>query len=129
RWSKREPTRCRFRNRGSWSFEATRTTSLLPMQTSASVIPSRFSRSRSRLNNATLRRRVMRNNLLLITVVGVTALVIYAGSHSSSPLRAQADVALTGLVISEEEDRMEGVVVTARKEGSPISISVVTDAT
>ena len=71
----------------------------------------------------------MRNNLLLTAAVGVTALVISAGSHSSSSLRAQAGVALTGLVISEEEDRMEGVVVTAHREGSPISISVVTDAT
>jgi streptogramin lyase len=71
----------------------------------------------------------MRNNLLLTAAVGVTALVVYAGSHSSSPLRAQSGVALTGLVISEEEDRMEGVVVTAHREGSPISISVVTDET
>jgi streptogramin lyase len=71
----------------------------------------------------------MRNNLLLTFVAGITALVIHAGSHSSSPLRAQAGVALTGLVVSEEEDRMEGVVVTAHQEGSPISISVVTDAT
>jgi len=71
----------------------------------------------------------MRNNLLLFAVAGVTALVMYAGSNSSSSLRAQSGVALTGLVTSEEEERMEGVVVTARKEGSPISISVVTDQT
>ena len=70
----------------------------------------------------------MRSNVLLTIVAGVTALVICAGSHIS-PLRAQAGVALTGLVISEEEDRMEGVVVTAHREGSPISISVVTDET
>ena len=44
-------------------------------------------------------------------------------------LRAQAGVALTGRVISEEEGPMEGVVVTARKEGSTISMSVVTDNT
>ena len=71
----------------------------------------------------------MRNNLLLAVVAGVTTLVIGAASHFSSPLRAQSGIALTGLVVSEEEDRMEGVVVTARKEGSPISISVVTDET
>ena len=69
----------------------------------------------------------MRTNLWLTSVAVVTILVMYAGSHSSSPARAQAGVALTGLVISEEEDRMEGVVVTAHREGSPISISVVTD--
>jgi virginiamycin B lyase len=71
----------------------------------------------------------MRNNLLLTSVAGITMLLVFAGSHSSSPLQAQAGVALTGLVISEEEDRMEGVVVTAHREGSPISISVVTDET
>jgi len=69
----------------------------------------------------------MRTNLWLTSGAVVTVLVMYAGSHSSSPVRAQAGVALTGLVISEEEDRMEGVVVTAHREGSPISISVVTD--
>jgi streptogramin lyase len=69
----------------------------------------------------------MRNNLLLVAVAGVAALAMYAGSDWSSPLRAQAGVALTGRVTSDEEGPMEGVVVTARKEGSPISISVVTD--
>ncbi len=69
----------------------------------------------------------MRKNLLLIAVAGVAALVMYAGSDSSSPVKAQAGVALTGLVTSDEEGRMEGVVVTARREGSTISISAVTD--
>jgi streptogramin lyase len=68
----------------------------------------------------------MRKSLLLFTVSGLTALLIHAG-FDWSPLQAQAGVALTGLVISDEEGPMEGVVVTARAEGSPISISVVTD--
>src|SRR5256885_3155235 len=68
----------------------------------------------------------MRKNLLLTAVAGV-AVVMYAGSDSWSPLRAQAGVALTGRVVSEDEGPMEGVVVTARKEGSTISISTVTD--
>ena len=42
----------------------------------------------------------MRNNLLLTSAALVTTLVMYAGSHTSSPLRAQSGVALTGLVIS-----------------------------
>jgi len=41
---------------------------------------------------------------------------------------AQAPVALTGQVSSAEEGAMEGVVVSARRDGSTISISVVTDA-
>src|SRR6266849_134534 len=41
---------------------------------------------------------------------------------------AQESVALTGQVTAAEEGAMEGVVVSARKDGSTISISVVTDA-
>src|SRR5437868_4566553 len=39
-----------------------------------------------------------------------------------------ADFALTGKVTSIEEGAMEGVVVSARKDGSTIRVSVVTDA-
>jgi streptogramin lyase len=70
----------------------------------------------------------MRKNLLLFTVSGLAALIVHAGSDWS-PLQAQRGVALSGRVTSEEEGPMEGVVVTARAEGSPISLSVVTDAT
>src|SRR6266446_7065304 len=41
---------------------------------------------------------------------------------------AQGNSALTGLVTSEAEGAMEGVVVTARKAGAKFSVSVVTDA-
>src|SRR5207245_11524909 len=41
---------------------------------------------------------------------------------------AQATVELTGHVSSAEEGAMEGVVVSAKKDGSTISISVVTYA-
>jgi streptogramin lyase len=62
----------------------------------------------------------------MFAVSGLAALLIHAGSDWS-PLQAQAGVALTGRVTSDEEGPMEGVVVTARKEGSSISMSVVTD--
>src|SRR6266581_2274105 len=52
----------------------------------------------------------------------------YAQSEASRPAQAQAAVALTGRVSSAEEGAMEGVVVSGRKDGSTISISVVTDA-
>src|SRR5256885_1237198 len=42
--------------------------------------------------------------------------------------QAQAPAALTGQVSSAEEGAMEGVVVSAKRDGSTISISVVTDA-
>src|SRR5262245_4277712 len=41
---------------------------------------------------------------------------------------ARAQSALTGVVSSVEEGAMEGVVVTAKKDGSTIAVSVVTDA-
>jgi len=69
--------------------------------------------------------RTVRGIPLLFAVSGLAAL-IYAGSDWSA-LQAQAGVALTGRVISDAEGPMEGVVVTARKEGSTISMSVVTD--
>ena len=43
----------------------------------------------------------------------------------TSPAAAQS--ALSGTVSSAEEGNMEGVVVTAKKDGSPINISVVSD--
>jgi streptogramin lyase len=68
----------------------------------------------------------MRKNLLLTAVAGVATLLVFVGSDSS-PLQAQPGVALSGRVVSDEEGPMEGVVVTARAEGSTISISAVTD--
>jgi hypothetical protein len=40
---------------------------------------------------------------------------------------AQTGAALTGVVSSQEEGNMEGVLVNAKKEGSTITITVVTD--
>ena len=70
---------------------------------------------------------VVRKNLLLMAAAGISALVMSAKSDLSSPLRAQSGVALTGRVTSVQEGPMEGVVVTARREGSTISVSVATD--
>ena len=68
----------------------------------------------------------MRTARAVFVIAGFAALVMSAGSDSS-PLQAQAGVALTGRVTSDQEGAMEGVVVTARKAGSAISLSVVTD--
>jgi len=74
-----------------------------------------------------LRSAVLRHHLLLAAAAGLAAFAVYAKSDLPLPLQAQSGVALTGLVTSDEEGPMEGVVVTARKEGSTISISTVTD--
>src|SRR3954471_16175421 len=44
-----------------------------------------------------------------------------------SPSFAQSAAALTGTVSSAEEGNMEGVLVTAKKEGSTVAMTVVTD--
>jgi len=65
----------------------------------------------------------MRKNWLLSTVAGLAAFIVQAG-----PVQAQAPAALTGQVNSAEEGNMEGVVVSAKKDGSTVTVSVVTDA-
>jgi streptogramin lyase len=57
-----------------------------------------------------------------------SALAIVLSQTSSSPVRAQNQDAITGKVTSDAEGAMEGVVVTAHKDGSIVSISVTTDA-
>src|SRR5260370_42704927 len=44
------------------------------------------------------------------------------------PAAAQAPAALTGQVTSAEEGAMEGVLVSARKAGSTMAVTVVSDA-
>jgi virginiamycin B lyase len=63
-------------------------------------------------------------------VLLVTAAAIAAGLLHERPTSLQAQepsVALSGRVASAEEGPMEGVLVTARKGGSTIAITVVTD--
>src|SRR5262249_40880120 len=57
---------------------------------------------------------------LLATTVGFALMTLSA--------EAQAPSALTGQVSSAEEGNMEGVVVSAKKDGSTITTSVVSDA-
>src|SRR6266850_5926549 len=68
------------------------------------------------------RKRTMRTrDYLLSTTFAVTFLLLPAA------LPANAQSALTGVVTSAEEGAMEGVVVSAKKDGSTITVSVVTD--
>ena len=60
---------------------------------------------------------------LLASVAGLVALVLGA----SAPAFAQAATALSGEVSSAKEGLMEGVVVSARKDDSTITVSVVSD--
>ena len=60
---------------------------------------------------------------VMAVVAGSAALFAVLTSSSMA-----ADAALTGQVTSAEEGAMEGVVVSAKRDGSTITISVVTDA-
>ncbi len=60
--------------------------------------------------------------LLLLTSVGL------AGLFLSCVAQAQSGVALTGKVISEQEPTMEGVLVSAKLDGSSVTTTVVTNA-
>ena len=61
--------------------------------------------------------------LLLATTVAVTFTLFGAGTHCST---AAAQV-LSGRVSSAEENAMEGVVVSAKKAGSTVTVSVISD--
>ena len=63
-------------------------------------------------------------HMSLITTTALAVCLAFGGA----PNARAADAALTGKVTSLEEGAMEGVVVSARKEGSTIRISVITDA-
>jgi len=61
-----------------------------------------------------------------VSILAVAAAAIcFALPHSAA---AQAPVALTGQISSAKEGAMEGVVVSAKKAGSTVTVSVVSDA-
>jgi virginiamycin B lyase len=61
--------------------------------------------------------------ILFASAAALTAFV----SHTAAPAIAQNAAALSGAVTSAKEGPMEGVVVSARKDGSTITVSVVSD--
>jgi virginiamycin B lyase len=63
----------------------------------------------------------MRKTTLMLLATASLVLLISAGPST-------AQTALTGVVTSADEGPMEGVLVTAKKDGSTIAITVVTDA-
>jgi virginiamycin B lyase len=63
--------------------------------------------------------------ILLGTTAALAIGLIHSGSDFS---RAAAQAALNGQVASSEEGAMEGVVVSAKKVGSTVTVSVISDA-
>jgi virginiamycin B lyase len=70
----------------------------------------------------------MRVGHVLLSFVATLALMLILAGSDSSRAHAQTAVALTGQVSSAEEGAMEGVLVSAKKAGSTITITVVSDA-
>src|SRR5437667_7043156 len=62
--------------------------------------------------------------LLLASALGFASTYLAPGRAA----QAQAPAALTGTVTSQQEGAMQGVIVSAKKAGGTITISVVTDA-
>jgi virginiamycin B lyase len=71
------------------------------------------------IRESTMRSKLMLNSILVALVVLFTA---------AEPVWAQDLAVLTGIVSSDAEGNMEGVVVTAGKPGSIVQVSVTTDA-
>src|SRR5919109_4717151 len=63
---------------------------------------------------------------LMVTLVATAAAMAFP--PISSVARTEGEAALTGVVSSEAEGKMEGVVVTARRVKSIVQVSVTTDA-
>lgn len=65
--------------------------------------------------------------LFLATAVFVTGTLLLVEDSLARP-KASAPAALSGQVTSKEEGPMEGVLVTAKKDNTPIAVTVYTDA-
>src|SRR5216683_1241646 len=74
-----------------------------------------------------IRRIKMRARLLLLMFAAVAVVVCFKISPHRAFAEGQAPAALTGQVTSDEEGPMEGVVVSAKLDGSTISVSVMSD--
>src|SRR5579871_1258404 len=59
-----------------------------------------------------------------VAVLGLGEMLAPAKSFAQTP-----SVALTGRVTSAQEGAMEGVLVSAKRDGSPLTVTVVTDNT
>ena len=69
----------------------------------------------------------MRARIRSLTPIAILAIVLVQSAHTTPRAQAQSAAALTGQVTSSEEGPMEGVLVSARKAGSTLTTTVVSD--
>jgi streptogramin lyase len=74
-----------------------------------------------------MRRINMRARFLLLVLATVVVVVLFQILPHRAFAEGQAPAALTGQVTSDEEGAMEGVVVSAKLDGSTITVSVISD--
>src|SRR5260370_31353668 len=72
------------------------------------------------------RKRMLTRRLLQIFTAGFAVILFPSASQITAQNAPSA--ALTGQVTSEAEGAMEGVVVSAKKAGSTVTVSVISDA-
>src|SRR5262245_34996669 len=86
-----------------------------------------LARFRTRRKRAIIARQMHRREMpMRPSRILLTAALVFLVLGSAS-FRAQAQIALSGLVSSSEEGAMEGVLVSAKKEGATITTTVVSD--
>src|SRR3984893_5154242 len=77
---------------------------------------------------ATHREEPMRTRRLLPILTAGFAVILFQATPQPAAAQNKAAAALAGQVTSEAEGAMEGVVVSAKKDGSTVTVSVITDA-
>jgi virginiamycin B lyase len=70
----------------------------------------------------------MRTRRLLPILTAGFAVILFQATPQPAAAQNNAAAALAGQVTSEAEGAMEGVVVSAKKDGSTVTVSVITDA-
>ncbi len=70
----------------------------------------------------------MRRKCFLLAAIAALAAISFSGAFATLAAQAPAPAALAGQVTSKEEGAMEGVLVSARKKGSSITVTVVSDS-
>jgi hypothetical protein len=78
--------------------------------------------------NTRLKRRIdMRARILTLMLAAVAVVIVFQFLPHHAFAAGQMPAALTGQVTSDEEGPMEGVVVSAKLDGSTITVSVISD--
>src|SRR6266700_5031424 len=94
-------------------------------RTAAPAQPATYPNSTHR--NSIQRGNTMRIRNVLLASTAATAAVMLQLGLALAPAQAQSAIALAGKVSSAAEPVMEGVVVSAKKDGTTITVSVITN--